>query len=59
MLCGVCGGEFGVWDEGSGELVETLAELDVNYIDLVTVSSNIVIAHYHELREGFAQNAFP
>lgn len=27
MLGGVGGGEFGVWDEDSGELIETLAEL--------------------------------
>lgn len=40
MLCGVGGGEFGVWDEGSGELVETLAELDVN-IESVTVRQTL------------------
>lgn len=57
MLCGVCGGEFGVWDEGSGELVETLAELDVN-IRVSHSSSNIVlIAHCHELWGSGAQYA--
>lgn len=33
MLGGVGGGEFGVWDEDSGELIEALAEL--RYTQLV------------------------
>lgn len=39
MLGGVGGGEFGVWDEDSGELIEALAELrntQLVYLPLIT-----------------------
>lgn len=41
MLYGVGGCELGVWNEGSGELVETLAEL-YNHIELAIIIDSVV-----------------